>query len=71
MLPDRNDPLFNRLAFHSVNKFWIEKCGIFILQNHLVGFIVGRNTVYSVKILWLTKEICSLIHEVLTDRSRI
>ena len=65
MPSDRNNPLTNRLAFNGLNIFWRDECAVAALVLFLVGFIVSRQSVSSVKLCHISKHIAVVFDEII------
>ena len=65
MPSDRNNPLTNRLAFNGLNIFWRDECAVAALVLFLVGFIVSRQSVSSVKLYHISKHIAVVVDEII------
>ena len=65
MPSDRNNPLTNRLAFNGLNIFWRDECAVAALVLFLVGFIVSRQSVSSVKLCHVSKHITVMVDEII------
>lgn len=65
MPSDRNNPLANRLAFNGLNIFGRDECAVAALVLFLVGFIVSRQSVSSVKLYHISKHIAVVFDEII------
>ena len=59
-----NNPFTNGLFVEELGKLWIKESGIFILNFHLVGLVIGGKSMLSIELGWISKQIPVMFQKV-------
>ena len=65
MPADCNNPLADRLTFNGLDIFRRDKCAVAAFILFLIGFIVSRQSVSSVKLCHISKHIAVMVDEII------